>query len=181
MVLIIAFGCGKPRSSAITQDLTEDGGIGIKLDSGMEVGSGPVTNQPSSGTVRQIPTASSLLTQWVNTSDSVFEAHVDAFSAFSVDGPPFIKTNVSLTNLESLRGAPILSVTVDGGTLGDLQILVPHGPNIRVGETYVVFLAHAEVVAVARVTPPDNVSINGAVVSLATIREAAAAPVKGSL
>lgn len=168
VVLIIALGCGKPQSSAITQDLSEDGGL--KLDGGMVVGTEPVANMPSSGMVRPMPTASSLLAQWLSNSDSIFEAHVTAFNAFAVDGPPFIKTKISLTNMESFRGTPIQTVTVDGGTLGDLQILVPHGPNIRVGESYVLFVAQSEVIAVARVLSADTVSINGAVVSLASIR-----------
>ncbi|MGE0593030.1 MAG: hypothetical protein AB7G23_07480 [Vicinamibacterales bacterium] len=81
----------------------------------------------------------------VRTADRVVVATVsDVASRFAVNqfGDRLIVSDVTLSVDEAMKGAfaPVLSMTVEGGTVGDLTLQVSDMPMVRRGERLVLFL-----------------------------------------
>ena len=82
---------------------------------------------------------------------------VDVHSYWNADNT-FILTDVRVEVSEVLKGAagPVMTITVMGGTVGDLTTLIVGGPELVPGRSYVLFVGQGDLPGAARVpTLPD--------------------------
>lgn len=78
---------------------------------------------------------------------------VDAYSYWNEDGT-FILTDVRVAVIDSLKGeldADELTVTLMGGTVGDLTTLIVGGADLRPDHSYVLFLGEEDLPGAGRV------------------------------
>lgn len=77
---------------------------------------------------------------------------VDAHSYWNADNT-FILTDVRVEVAEVLKGeaGPVMTITLMGGTVGDLTTLIVGGPELVPGRSYVLFVAEGDLPGAARV------------------------------
>ena len=78
---------------------------------------------------------------------------VDAHSYWNADNT-FILTDVRVEVAEVLKGqaGPVMTITLMGGTVGDLTTLIVGGPELFPGRSYVLFVGQSDLPGAARAT-----------------------------
>ena len=92
-----------------------------------------------------------------------------------IPDPPFVQTNVQFTVTDQVRGTPPTALTTSGGVANGISVLASHGPNIRMGNSYLIFTYRNRIISASIMTATQTVAINGTPVPMADVRSAVTA------
>jgi hypothetical protein len=174
MGLLVVAGCGDnaPARLHVASDaavpLAEyfDGSMGMAV---VEHDIQPKPAQPV--TPHPDPrTASEFVPFWAGMADSIFVATIDGLDGLAIPDPPFVSTTVRFTVTDQVRGSPPQTLTTLGGIANGVNVLASHGPNIRLGNSYLIFSIRNRIVSASLMESGQTVAINGEHMSMGNVR-----------